>query len=384
MTNISELLDMDELAQMMADKRINKQVHPTLPISIYNYSARAQYLNQWTKAERVCRGLIVEDATGKVIARGPEKFMNYGQGKDYPLDTMVLVSKKLDGSLGIGWEYEGEFGIATRGSFTSDQSVFASSTIDQEMKDDISHCFHATNATPIMEIIYPNNRIVLDYGDFSGTMPLGAVDMVSGLIKYRATDVLVGNPISLGEALALPIPDDEEGYVLDICSGSTVLDHLKLKGDRYKQLHALLTNTTGRRIWVQLAARACHSYIQKDEDWGSMLGGDPADFKRVDLKDNLLDSLLTNVPDEFYDWVTKQIDSIEDNVSDLTVQAFTLANRVRDIEDNREQYEIVKDHPLATGILHLARTGNSDRIILKAWNISQPAGDETPFKTMED
>lgn len=191
--------------------------------------------------------------------------------------------------------------------------------------------------------------------------------------------------MTLREALQLRVPVDEEGYVLDVLSRSgSVTGHVKLKGERYKQLHALLTNTTGRRIWMQLAARACHSYIRKDEDWANFLGGDPKDFMRVDVNDNLLDALLTNVPDEFYDWVTKQIDSIEDNVSDLITQAHALAAQVKQIEGNKEQYLHVKDHPLATSILHFARTGNSDRVFLDAWKISKPAGDETPFKSIED
>ena len=62
--------------------------------------------------------------------------------------------------------------------------------------------------------------------------------------------------MTLAEAIALPIPDDEEGYVLDILDEYlNVVDHLKLKGDRYKELHAAIFGLTEARVWEQWVAR---------------------------------------------------------------------------------------------------------------------------------
>lgn len=179
---------------MMSEKRINKQVHPTLPISIYNYSARAQYMNVWSKAERVCRGLIVEDATGKVIARGPEKFFNYGQtgAPEITLDTLVKVTAKHDGSLGIFWAYEEYLGMATRGSFTSDQAVHASAHIKS---DEYSNAREEAlgvlemGETYITEIVYPSNRIVVSYGGQDRLFTLGYVNNSNGVITRRPSSI---------------------------------------------------------------------------------------------------------------------------------------------------------------------------------------------------
>jgi RNA ligase len=135
--NIRDLLSLVELQTMIDEGRIKKQVHPKIPISIYNYTAAAQYRNVWSQSERVCRGLIVEDHTGIVIARGPEKFFNYGQtgAPEVSLDTKVRVTYKEDGSLGIGWTYDGHYGIATRGSFTSEQAVHATAKITAHMRE---------------------------------------------------------------------------------------------------------------------------------------------------------------------------------------------------------------------------------------------------------
>lgn len=375
-------------------------------MSIYNYTAKAQYTNKWANSERVCRGLIVEDGTNKVIARGPSKFMNYGQpgSPETTMDSLVRVTRKEDGSLGIGWtfEHDGEihYGIATRGSFMSDQAKHATTKIDDELRDSI---FEASldGETRIFEIIAPFNRIVLDYGDLDALLELGDVDNETGVINYRPSELLHPTHgfrrefITLREALELEIPNDEEGYVLDIVekvrklSGSyhETIGHVKLKGTEYKILHGLLTNTNARRIWVELAARDCHQWINDPEEWANKLGHDPSDFAYVKVGKDITETLLTNVPDEFYTWVTKQIDSINDRVWDLVAQSLILAGRVSMITDKRARFELVKDHPMTKEILsHALSTDPEDisKIVLKAWKLAKPAGDETPFSTQEE
>lgn len=399
---IHDLLDMTELSEMMKEKRVNKQVHPTLPISIYNYTNRAQFMGKWSKTERVCRGLIVEDATGKVIARGPEKFFNYGQtgAPEVSLDTPVLVTRKEDGSLGIGWTYDGHYGIATRGSFMSEQAIHATAKLTdlncQSLEWGLKHGY-----TRIWEIVYPGNRIVLDYGTLDQLIDIGTVTNKSGLITNRMRDQIIGRwYMPLSEALAVQIPADEEGYVLDLYSKEfdvygtgTVIGHIKLKGEEYKILHGLLTNTNARRIWVQLAARDCHTLVEKiaienekeiEKVWATYVGHDPEDFLRVKVEKDIVETLLTNVPDEFYDWVTKKIDAINDTVSDLIIQAIMLGGQITLIDDKRKRHELVKDHPLCKEILIYAEDRDLTRITLKAWKFAKPEGDDTPFRVDED
>lgn len=402
---IHDLLDPEELRKMMEERRISKQVHPDLPISIYNYTNRAQFMNKWSLSERVCRGLIVEDGTNKVIARGPEKFFNYGQtgAPEVSLDTKVRVTCKEDGSLGIGWLYDGHYGIATRGSFLSEQAVHATAMITDRVKEIIR--MHARrNMTDIYEIVYPGNRIVLDYGDRDELIDLGTVKNRTGLIDERYFKNLYSGSgdwfdqlklMTLKDALELPIPGDEEGYVLDLIAddNKTVIGHVKLKGEEYKILHGLLTNTNARRIWVQLAARDCHTLVEKvaidnekeiDKVWATYVGHDPADFLRVNVEKDIVDTLLTNVPDEFYDWVTKKIDAINDTVSDLIIQAIMLGGQIALIDDKRKRHEMVKDHPLCKEILIYAEDRDLTRITLKAWKFAKPEGDDTPFRVDED
>ena len=406
MTTLYELVDQEELQQMIAEGRIKKQVHPSLPISIYNYTARAQYMGVWNESERVCRGLIVVDDTNEVIARGPSKFFNYGQtgAPEIAPTDLVQITRKEDGSLGIGWYFDGHYGVATRGSFTSDQAVHAGELLNADLNYEIKECYDE-GMTKIFEIVYPDNRIVLDYADRDELIPLGEVGLASGLIEYREYEILhevtTFYPIPFSQALAMPIPADEEGYVLDVVRHVEKFDggyydtigHVKLKGEEYKILHGLLTNTNARRIWIQLAARDCYKLIKEmadrsgknpDKLVATFLGMDPEDFNRVNVEQSLEDTLLTNVPDEFYDWVTKKIDSINDRVYDLIIQSITLAGHASMVEDRKTRYELVKDHPMCSEILRLVDSRDPSSLTLKAWSLAKPDGDDTPFKLQED
>lgn len=253
MTRVGDLLDVNELRRMMDEKRIQKQVHPTLPLYILNYTQRAQFAGEWTQSERVCRGLIA-DFGGEVIARGPEKFFNYGQpgAPEVALDDWVRITRKEDGSLGIGWEYKGHYGVATRGSFASDQAIHASELLTEDDKSNIDWA-KDRNFSRIWEIVYPENHIVLHYGNRDELIPLGTVNNSTGIIEYRPYTVVHSlKELTFADVLALPIPDDEEGYVLDILTDTgfpAVSGHLKLKGARYKELHAATFKLSERSIW---------------------------------------------------------------------------------------------------------------------------------------
>lgn len=273
--HISKLFSLEELELELQDGYVKEQKHPLFPLTILNYTDKATYEQRWSNVTLHCRGLILNSTTHEVIARGPRKFFNYGEpsATEYPLDTRVRVSTKEDGSLGIGWVYEHEaddvweYGYSTRGSFTSEQAVWANKHIREEgttrlaMLPDIlsnyaSGAVYGVSGTfgrynrpcsDIVEIVYPENRIVLDYNGRKDLIPLGMVDNETGLIVWRAGDE---KDISLAEALALPIADDAEGYVLDILDADgNVIDHLKLKGERYKFLHAAIFGLSAKAIW---------------------------------------------------------------------------------------------------------------------------------------
>ena len=262
---ITELFSHYELELALQRGYVKEQKHPFLPLTILNYTDKATYEGYWTRVTTHCRGLIVNNVTDEIVARGPRKFFNYGEpsAPEYPLDTLVRVTRKEDGSLGIIWGYDDDtadtshWGYATRGSFTSEQAIHATENMHEVVPDSIPQ-WKAREHTQIDEIVYPENRIVLDYEGLDENIPLGEVDNRTGLIVWRPNPVLLaGFPaiMTLAEAIALPIPDDEEGYVLDILDEYlNVVDHLKLKGAKYKELHSAIFGLTERKLydlWVE-------------------------------------------------------------------------------------------------------------------------------------
>jgi RNA ligase len=327
----TELFSFEELELELQNGFVKEQLHPTLPLTILNYTDKATYERRWNNVTTHCRGLIVDMDTDEVIARGPRKFFNYGEpsATEYPLDTPVRLTRKEDGSLGIGWAYyDAEEGlvyhdVATRGSFTSDQAEHAGEVLTNDDRANID--FAETGGYSRMwEIVYPENRIVLDYGDRDELIPLGTVDNKTGLILYRPNSVLAhGIPaiMTLAEAIALPIPDDEEGYVLDILDEYlSVVDHLKLKGARYKELHAAIFGLTEARVY---------------EAW---------------LKDGAAD-LIEGLPDEVQPWALAVAQRLDGEWEDLNTRVLNAFERVpQGTRSQQAQYILFEHKELAPAL----------------------------------
>lgn len=124
-----------------------KQVHPTLPLTIWNYTEEVQYGNKWDEMTLSARGLVT-DEFGTIVARPFKKFFNMEEGKHTPTSDFE-VFEKVDGSLGIVFNYKDEWLIATRGSFTSDQAIKGKEMLDRYPTEKLDK-----NKTYLFEIIY--------------------------------------------------------------------------------------------------------------------------------------------------------------------------------------------------------------------------------------
>src|SRR5687767_12047572 len=92
---------------------------------LFNYTQQAQYAGRWNWFEQQSRGLILNAVTGEIVARPFPKFFNLGERTPAPNATIDYITEKWDGSLGILYRHNGQFKIATRGSFTGEQAVWA-------------------------------------------------------------------------------------------------------------------------------------------------------------------------------------------------------------------------------------------------------------------
>lgn len=257
-TKLSEIVDIPTLEAAVEAGYIRKQTHPEhRELAIYNYSESCMWDKAWFKETMESRGLIVLDGNEPVVLARPfPKFFNWDEREISPeiIRGGVEVTDKMDGSLGIGYSFNGRWEVATRGSFASDQAKWASSWL-YRVYFQTHPMFNAPDGwTPLWEILYPENRIVVNYNGYEGLVLLGWRNIATGQIvgplafpdHWRAdrTEIMPGN--NFADALLLEPRKNAEGVVVRwIDSGHQV----KIKQEDYKRMHAVVTNTTNRSLW---------------------------------------------------------------------------------------------------------------------------------------
>jgi len=213
---------------------------------IFNYTARAQYEGRWNFFERVSRGLIINTVTGEIAARAFDKFYNWMQDGKKSDGHVVSITEKCDGSLGILYRVNNEYRISTRGSFHSDQAEWATKFLYEHYQlDDLPN-----ELTLLFEIIYPENRVIVDYGGRADLVLIAARNRFTGdylpffpdlkLIadQYHFPLPKVFSFDSIADVIAQTgkLNADEEGFVVEFSDGQ----RFKFKGDKYLELHRLV------------------------------------------------------------------------------------------------------------------------------------------------
>ena len=160
-------------------KYISEQHHPEFPLIIWNYTKLCQFEKAWDEYTLQCRGLITTE-DGEIVARPFCKFFNLNERPETTLAALPSVRpeiyEKFDGSLGICYSYQGVPYIATRGSFTSEQSVWANSFLRRFLNTDMLRGEY----TYLFECIYPANRVVVNYGRRESLILLAVINTHTG------------------------------------------------------------------------------------------------------------------------------------------------------------------------------------------------------------
>jgi RNA ligase len=283
--HLADLLDREHLEADIASGYLRATPSQDGRVIVYNYTEKAQYEPHWCAVTRNCRGLVT-DPHGNLLARGFPKFFNlhdHAEGNRHglppiPGEPPVDVAEKVDGSLGI-LVHDGEkWRIVTRGSADSEQAKYATANLMEPLwqngwqpEPGVSYLF---------EIVYPANRIVVDYGSTEELVFLAALDTETGRdvevepppVEWAKT---YGTDVPVHELPGQVGPEDE-GYVVRWPGGLRV----KVKGAEYVRLHAIVTMVSSKTVWEHLST------------------GRP------------LDELLDRVPDEFEKWLRATINDL--------------------------------------------------------------------------
>ncbi len=305
-------VDIEVLQQLVKDGYLTARPHPTADLLIWNYTPKTQYERYWTPETLRCRGLITH-TDGTVVARAFEKFFNYEEiTEPLPLEPFT-VTEKMDGSLGILFTLDGKPQIATRGSFTSEQAIRANRILQERYSD-----FHfQPDCTYLFEIVYPENRIIVNYGTKEDLVLLAVIvtetgaelDIHSDALKDTWPFPLVKRFDGISDIAELRKVEQEnaEGFVIRFESGLRV----KMKFAEYVRLHHIITHVNARIIWDLLRT------------------GQP------------LEPLLERVPDEFYTWVKRTRENLLQQFMIIETYAKAVVERVKHLPTRKEQAMIV-------------------------------------------
>jgi len=358
---------LDQLNKYHEDGLLYKQVHPTLPLTIWNYTEKVQYEGLWDEITLQCRGLITDNNTGKVLVRPFKKFFNYEEvvGKNVipTKGDYVYVQEKMDGSLGILFNYEGEWLMATRGSFTSDQAIKGLEILKSKYFLDSWLKEYAY----LVEIIYPENRIVVNYGEekivfLSAVLnesynwnPTDDTELhwTTACSIFAANDIKEENIVKteqhfnfsdeLYKSLKEKNENNKEGFVLRFQPGNF---RMKIKFEEYVRLHKIMTNLSTTAVWEVVSS-----------------GGN-------------IDDILKDVPDEFYLKIKQYVSTLKYGYYQYWNQLGKTYDYFRfgkygdiEVEPTKKQFaeHIKNHHPIAKSIMFAMWDDKDyDKIIWKA------------------
>lgn len=351
-------MDKQNLQKMIDEKYISVQKHPTEDLWIYNYTQRAQFDKVWNNETLMCRGLIM-DKDMNIVARPFRKFFNLSEmGPDFQIPAEdFVVTEKMDGSLGIIYKVEKPgawkdlLHIATRGSFVSDQAMRATKIL-REKYPNIG--LNNDDWTPLVEIIYPENRIVVDYSGMEDLVLLSVVDNKKDIelpySQIKQIAELWGMPVvekhdGIKDFSAVKQKPNSEGYVIFFPSSK---QRFKIKFDEYVRLHRLITGVNKRRIW---------DILRNHES---------------------MNELLERVPDEFFKWVKDTKDGLENDYANTERLCYAIYEEVKKLPSRKEQaFEVAKQEAKYMPIIFKMLDGKSHEEII--WKILRPKH-EVPFK----
>jgi len=357
---LTEMFSEAELQAQMDAAMVKATPDPSGRLTILNYTKRAQFTPElWNHVTDKCRGLIV-DGAGNVVARPFEKFWNLNDARhpetlmeNLPA-TAPLLTRKMDGSLGVGYELDGRWQVATRGSFTSDQALWASQWLRMN-----SPSIWPQGWTPLFEIVYPDNQIVVRY-ETSGLVLLTLVEIETGeeiayaeLLRHGET-----NKIPVVEMFDRPLAEcvtedvrNEEGYVAAWPRPGRTPLRVKIKYANYVRLHRLLTQTNAVTVWEM-------------------------------LRDGLdVAELTTDVPAEFRAWIDGMVqrfrgayEAIEDSARSA-IEAYPGEKQIVDAEQKKAfALYVLAEHKEHSAVMFAMAGGKKYDAIV--WKMIRPRGDE--------
>lgn len=316
--------------------------------TVWCYTPETVLSHSWDEVTRACRGLVYH-SDGTLVSRPFPKFFNWNQDEAVLEKGQFEAYEKMDGTMIVVGNYNGEPVVNTKGSFNTWHTERAESLL-------LGYC-PPPGVTAIFELITPDNRVVLDYNGFEGLVLLGGVWNDTGEDTENPDDFAV-NTGWAGEvvtrmtfdlqSMLTTIQNPEsgegrEGFVVVWLKRGKPSNRVKLKFAQYLHLHSVYSNMTTKAVWESLVA------------------GNTA-------------ILLEEAPDEFHGAITDCALAIENDANAILRVVNGYAAQARDFDTRRDAAEWIKqavDRNL-TGLVWKAYDGKAVDLRRAALTLSRP------------
>lgn len=341
----------EALKKEVSEGRVSASRDEAHGLTIFKYTQDTHIQGLWNDVNRQARGIIFRD-DGTIVARPFSKFFNLNERTETMVDNLpwhedVEIFEKVDGSCGIGYIVNDVWRLATPGSMESDQAIKGSQMFSN-LSYNLAHL--PTDCTPVFEIIYPENRIVVDYDGqrFLSLLAIfehngqewhpSRVDQIAAKCGFRRP-----RRYNLSLRGEIPFEENSEGYVARFSSGLRV----KVKSPAYLRIHRLLNHMSPKGVIelirgseyrttvkdlpqniqrdfddIRAYVQGLHnSIVHEAEDCFNFMLGKLGRFPNVTRKDYAL-FIQANVPVELTGFVFALLDNkeIEDKVWRLVLE----------------------------------------------------------------
>ena len=226
-------ISLNKFEELRKKRLVQIKDHIILPLKLLNYTHRAQFKKNWCGELMIARGLVVRE-DGMIVARPLPKFFNDYELKGPKPSGPFEVYEKLDGSCIIMGFYEGKPFFCTRGNFVSDQSIKAEEIYYSKYGNlELDHAY-----TYCFEIIYPKNKIVVDYGQTTDLFLFAKIHTATGIeAPITNTGFKCVQKLDLSQSIEKLKQIDEankEGFVVKFTEDNF---RMKIKFPSYIALH---------------------------------------------------------------------------------------------------------------------------------------------------
>lgn len=234
------------LHQYIQDGYIRESHHPSLPITIYNYTQAATFQEKWDNITLHTRGLILDDDDNPII-QGPTKFFNQSEKWSAKFDiSKSIISEKLDGYY-ISIKLDDHYGliISSRGSFCNKYTSAAEKLITSGIRAKLGH-----NIQYFCELL---QNFKGDEGLIVTKHP--TPKLICWAMRGEDGKEIIPTPENCPFQISPKLSFEESKKYLTqevegvVAYNPATEERIKIKTDWFLNLHRLISDCTPNRVW---------------------------------------------------------------------------------------------------------------------------------------